>query len=144
MTKSALEIAEQMRAGAHDLVQSREVLARLFAETVELRHVPRRPSDGPISGRLLSEVARREAEAVSRALPGLIVEDPEITVEADTIRVRRRTAGTLLDGTTIDVRTNTLFSVGEGAIVALQSDMDAAGIEAWQKVLAAGDFEAPR
>ena len=142
MTRSASEIAEQMRSVAHDPVKSREVLAGLFAETVELRHVPRRASDGPIPGRLLAEVARRESEAVARALPDLIADDPEITVEADAVRVRRHTTGTLVDGSTIDVRTNTLFGIGDGAIVALQSDMDEASMQAWRTVLAAGGLEA--
>lgn len=144
MTKSASEIAEEMRAVASDHVKSREVLTCLFTESVELQHVPRRPSDGAIAGRVLAEIVRRESEAVFRALPDIIYDDPEITVEADAIRVRRRTFGTLLDGTTIDVRTNTLFRIADGAIVALQSDMDPEGVEAWQKVLAVGGFEAPR
>ena len=57
--------------------------------------------------------------------------------------VRVRTSGALADGTPIDVETNTVFTIADGAIVALQSDMDAGSAEAWKKVLAAGSFEAP-
>lgn len=143
MRKTASEIAEEMRAVAHDQVKSREMLTGLFAESVELQHVPRSSTDGPIAGRLLAEIARRESEAVVRALPDIIHDDPEITVEAGAIRVRRRTVGTLLDGTSVDVRTDTLFSITDGEIAALQSDMDASDRDTWQRVLAAGGFLPP-
>jgi len=143
MTKSASEIAEEMRAVALDRAKSRELLASLFADNVELRHLPARPADGPIAGSFLAEVSRREVEALPRALPDAVHDEAVITVEGDAIRVLGHTSGTLPDGTTIDVRTNTLLTIANGVIVALQSDMDAASMEAWQKVLAAGGFEAP-
>jgi ketosteroid isomerase-like protein len=143
MTASVSEVADQMRAVALDRAKSREVLAGLFAETVELRHSPPSPHDGPIPGSLIADVSKREVAALARALPDVVHEEPEITVEGDAIRVRGRTVGTLTDGTKIDVRTNTLFSVADGAIVGLQSDMDALSVSAWQKVLAAGGFEIP-
>jgi ketosteroid isomerase-like protein len=143
MTKSASEIAEEMRAVAHDRTKSRELLAGLFAENVELRHVPARPADGPIAGSFLAEVSRREVEALPRALNDAVHDETEITVEGDAIRVRGRTSGTLPDGTTIEVRTNTLLTIADGVIVALQSDMDAPSTEAWQKVLVVGGFEVP-
>ena len=58
--------------------------------------------------------------------------------------MRGRTSGTLADGTRVDVETNTLFTIADGAIVALQSDMDPSSVEAWKQVLAAGSFEVPR
>ena len=143
MTKSASEIAEEMRAVTHDRTKSRELLAGLFAENVELQHVPARPADGPIAGSFLAEVSRREVEALPRALHDAVHDEAEITVEGDAIRVRGRTSGTLPDGTTIDVRTNTLLTIADGLIVALQSDMDSPSTEAWQKVLAVGGFEVP-
>jgi ketosteroid isomerase-like protein len=139
MTKSASEIAEEMRAVAHDRTKSRELLASLFAENVELRHVPARPSDGPIAGSFLAEVSRREVEALPRALHDAVHDEAEITVEGDAVRVRGRTSGTLPDGTTIGVRTNTLLTIADGVIVALQ----APSTEAWQKVLVVGGFEVP-
>ena len=51
--------------------QSQETLAALFAEPRwGLRHVPPSPSDGPIPGRRLAELSRREVEASGRALAG--------------------------------------------------------------------------
>ena len=143
MTKSLADIADEMRAVAQDRTKSRNLLASLFAETVELRHVPPSPSDGPIPGSLLSEVSGREVVALARALPDAEHGGTEVTVEGDAVRVRVRTTGALADGTPIDVETNTLFTIAGGAIVGLQSDMDPASATAWKQVLAAGSFEVP-
>ena len=143
MALSADEVADRMRAAGDDPVRSQQTLASLFAEQVELRHVPPSSSDGPIPGALLAEVSRREVEASGRALVGPVARESEITVEGDAIRVRNRIAGTLADGSTVELRTNTLFTVTDGAITALQSDMDAASMAMWGKALAAGGFEIP-
>ena len=144
MTKSAADVADEMRAVVTDRTKSADLLASLFAETVELRHVPPSPSDGPIPGSVLSAVSGGEVAALARAMPDAEHGDSEITVEGDAVRVRGRTSGTLADGTRVDVETNTLFTIADGAIVALQSDMDPSSVEAWKQVLAAGSFEVPR
>ena len=142
MGTSADEIADELRAGEGDVVKTQEVLAQRFAEQIELRHVPPLESDGPIAARLLVQVAGREVAAVERALPDRVI-DGDVAVEGDVIRVRNRTQGTLADGTSIDVQTDTRFTVADGAIVGLESNMDAASMEAWGQVLAAGGFELP-
>jgi hypothetical protein len=142
ITESVDDMAVRLRAVSADRVRSHLALASLFAETIELRHEPSHPSDGPISGRLLAEVSRREVDAAGRALPDL-ASNVEVTVEGDSLRVRSRTTGTLSDGTKVDVQTNTVFVVADGAIVGLYSDMDEASMAAWGHVLAAGGFEIP-
>jgi hypothetical protein len=142
MDDTVNEVAEELRA-AGGVGGTQEVLARRFAEAVELRHDPPSPSDGPIPGALLAEVSRREVEAVGRALRERVDGASDVTVAGDVVHVRGRTRGSLDDGTTIDVRTSTRFTVADGRIVALQSDMDAASGAAWGKVLAAGGFEVP-
>jgi ketosteroid isomerase-like protein len=139
---SANDVANQLRAAAGNPIANQEALARLFADEIQLRHEPPHPSDGPIPGRLLAEMARRELAAVARALPDA-EQDSEITVEGDGVRMRGRTRGTLADGTAVDVQTNTLFSVADGRIVGLRSDMDARSMESWGVVLAAGAIEVP-
>jgi hypothetical protein len=142
MGASVNDIADELRAATGDVVKTQDVLGRYFAEQIELRHVPPHPSDGRIASRLLVEVARREVAAVDRALPDRVA-DGDVTVEGDAIRVQNRTQGTLADGSRIDVRTDTRFTVAGGAIVGLESNMDAAAMEAWGAVLAAGGFERP-
>lgn len=139
---SANDVADQLRAAQGNLIANQEALARLFADEVRLRHEPAHPSDGPLPGRLLAEMSRREVEAVRRALPDA-EQSSEITVEGDGVRMRGRTRGTLADGTAIDVQTNTLFTVADGRIVELHSDMDAQSMEAWGRVLGAGGIEVP-
>jgi len=142
MGTTADDIAEELRAASGDVVKTQEVMARRFAEHIELRHVPPLESDGPIAARLLVEVARREVAAVERALPDRVT-DGDVAVVGDVIRVQNRTQGTLSDGTSVDVRTDTRFTVADGAIVGLESNMDAASMQAWGTVLAAGGFELP-
>ena len=57
MALSADEVADRMRAAGDDPARSQQTLASLFAEQVELRHVPPSSSDGPIPGALLAEVS---------------------------------------------------------------------------------------
>ncbi len=142
MSQSASEIAQQLVATT-DPEGSWEALTRLFAKEVELRHVPPAPTDGPIPGALLAQISHGEVEALSRALPNATHDQPEITVEGDAIRVRRRTHGSLADGTPVDLRTNTVFSIADGQVVALQSDMDGESRRVWQSVLSAGGFPPP-
>jgi hypothetical protein len=139
MAQSANEIAQQLAATA-DPEGSWRALTRLFAKEVELRHDPPAPTDGPIPGALLAQISQREVEALSRAVPNATHDPPEITVEGNAIRIRRRTQGSLPDGTPVDLRTNTLFSIAEGRVVALQSDMDGESVRMWQRVLFAGGF----
>jgi ketosteroid isomerase-like protein len=142
MADSVREIAQQLAAAA-DPGGSWEALTRLFAKEVELRHDPPAPTDGPISGALLAQISLHEMEALSRALPDATHDQPEITVEGNAIRIRRRTQGSLPDGTPVDFRTNTVFSIAEGRVVALQSDMDGESVRMWQRVLSAGGFPPP-
>jgi hypothetical protein len=142
MTKTVGEVADELRAARDDRFKSQRALASLLAETIDLRHEPPHPTDGPIPGRLLAEVSLREVEAVGRAMPDVSTES-DVAVEGDAIRVRGRTTGTLADGTRIDIQTHTVFTVAGGAIVALQSEMDEVSMATWGQVLMAGGFEIP-
>jgi len=143
MTETVNEIAERMRTAADDPVRSVALLGSLFASSVDLHHDPPGPNDGPIPGAVLAETSRREVEAVGRLLPDGFARTSHIAVEGEAIRVRNRLSGTLADGSPIEVETNTLFSVAEGAIVGLRAEMDATTTERWREILSGGGF-APR
>jgi hypothetical protein len=137
------EIAARLRAVAEDRGRSQQLLASLFATSVELRHDPPHPSDGPVAGALLAEISRREVEAADRALVDLRSES-DVDVESnDGIRLRVRTTGAFADGRTVDVQIHTRLTVADGSVVALQADMDDAAMAAWGEVLVAGGFEIP-
>jgi SnoaL-like domain len=138
MTKSVSEIADAIREAGPDRLRSSELMATLYQETIELQHVPPRPGDGPIKSSTLVALAGQEVEALQRALPDASVHPPGVTVEDQRIRVRGRIDGTASDGSTVAVSTNTVFTVSDGRIVALCSEMDADAMQAWVRVLAAG------
>ena len=142
MTKSASEYAADMRtAVAHDRVASQELLASLFAEQVELRHVPASPNDGPIAGALLATVARREVEAMPERSTARSDTTPTSRSRARPYTSGAGSPGPLRDGSTVELRTNTLHTIAGGQIVALESDMDPDSLATWQRVLAAGGMQ---
>ena len=49
MVSTVTEIAEALRAAGADRTRSRELLASLYADTVELQHDPPGAGDGPRS-----------------------------------------------------------------------------------------------
>jgi ketosteroid isomerase-like protein len=137
------EVAAAMRVAGGDRRRSQELLASLFADQVAIRHVPPAPTDSLVPRDVIVDISAREVAALARAMPDAEHGDADVTVEGDAVRVRSRTSGTLRDGTPIDVLTNTSFTVADGRIVALQSEMDAASADAWRTVLAAGEPGTP-
>lgn len=137
---SAATIAEQLRTAGSN---RGELMATLYADQVDLRHVPPLATDGPIPGRLLAEVSLREVAAVEKALADR-TEASEIAVEGeDGIRLIGRTTGTMADGTEVDVTTRVLLTVAAGRVVGLEADLDELSMASWGKVLLAGGFEVP-
>jgi hypothetical protein len=138
VSRSTAQIAEALRAAAQDRDRSSELLASLCADEVVLSHDPRGESEGAIPGRMLGGAVRSEAAAVARALPDAKHVAPEITVTGDRIRMRGTVSGSLADGTDVAIRTDTVFRISNGRIVALTANMDAASAASWARLLAAG------
>jgi ketosteroid isomerase-like protein len=118
-------------------------MASLFADTVELTHVPPLPADGPIAASDLSEISAADMQAVSRGLHNRSADQPSISVEGSSVRIRSTMRGTLANGDPIRVDGEVLLEVRDGRIVALQSHRDPESWAQWFKVLAAGHFEPP-
>jgi hypothetical protein len=143
MTTTAMEIAQAIREAGGDRKASSELMASLYDETITLQHVPPSPSDGQIPRNLLIAVSQREVTTLQRAFPDAPVHRPEVTVEGERIRVRGRFEGTAADGTRVDIKTNTVFTVEAGRIIALSSEMDPEATLAWASVLKEGSSEMP-
>jgi hypothetical protein len=143
MTTSAEAVAEAIRAAGSDRTKSRKLLASLYAESIELHHVPPGPNDGPVASSVLVAIAEQEVAAVERALPNPTIHTPDVTVDGDRVRVRNRIEGDVTTGKHIDVTTNTVFTVAAGRIVGLQSEMDPDAMQTWVEVLTIGAFELP-
>jgi hypothetical protein len=143
MTSDIGEIAAAMRAAGADRTKSRELLASLYADTVELQHDPPGTGDGSVPARMLIALAEQEVAAMERALPDSAAHPLEVSVDGDRLRMRGRVEGTLADGTRVDVMTNTVFTVAGGRIVGLRSEMTPEDMQTYGAVLAAGAFEVP-
>ena len=143
MTTSAGDIARELDAVKGDRDRYQQVMARFYAETIQLSHVPPSSYDGPIPSRYLIEVAANEVESLGRALSDLDIGEPEVTVEGEAFRVRGSVSGRLADGARLAITTNTVFTVADGLITGLRSEMSPADTEAWVAVLTAGAVGEP-
>lgn len=135
------EVAETIRQTGSDRGRLRETMNGLYAETIELTHEPRLPGDGPIPSSVLIALGGQEVAALERAMPDAWLDIPDVSVERDRIRVRNRMGGTLTDGSAVEVSTNTVYTVADGRIVGLRSEMAPEEMQRWAGVLVAGQFE---
>lgn len=136
-------IAQALRDDLNQPVSGRPpALADLFAETVELRHVPATPNDGPVAGSVLRTMAIAEHEAVQRALPDLAPEAVTVTVDGDTIDARSTMVGTL-EGAPVRLEQVIRLTTRDGEVVGLEAHLDEDRLATLAAVLAAGDFEVP-
>jgi hypothetical protein len=140
----AERIAELLRADAEAPQAGRpSVMSSLFAETIELSHVPPLPADGPITADLLRAISVADMAAVSSGLLNRVAEKASITVEGSSIRIRSSLRGNLATGKPINVDNDVLIEIRDGKIVALQGHRDEDGWAQWFEVLEAGNFDPP-
>jgi hypothetical protein len=137
VSMSVTAIAQAIRDAGTDRSKSSALMASLYSETIELRHVPPIPSDGPIPSRLLVEVAAKEVAILQRVLPDAVISPPTVTVDGPDIRVRGGIHGVTVGGSPVDLTTNTVFTVSDGRIVGLSSEMAPEDMKAWGEVLGA-------
>jgi hypothetical protein len=138
------EIAARVRTEYESPSGGPPAMAEFFGETVEVRHVPPLPMDGPIDGEVLRQVSTAEAAAVQRALQDVVHDDVHVEVDGNSIRVRTTSRATFTDGRTRELASDMVLEVVDGRIVTLESrqvsDEHASDM---REVLAAGDFEVP-
>jgi hypothetical protein len=139
---SAPEIAAELQQAAGDGHKTHETLSRYYAAEVDIRHVPPGPTDGPWPKRVLVEIGAIEVAALLRALPNA-EKETDVEIQDDSIRVRSRSRGRLIDGTDVVVESTTTYYVADGAIVGLRSETDPDTAAARARVLMAGGFEIP-
>jgi hypothetical protein len=118
-------------------------MATLFADSVELRHDPPIPTDGPIPGATLRDVAIAETRAANRAFTEVVRDNVEVTVDGPSIRVRATTKGTLMTGAAISIDTDVVVEVRDGEIVAMNAHLGDENTARWREALEAGGFERP-
>jgi ketosteroid isomerase-like protein len=139
-THIARRLAAAFRAGPAD---AQSTLRSLYADEVELRHIPALPSDGPVDGTRLREGQDREAAAIGRAIPGYAYDDVNVEVDGDRVHVTAWIHGTLTTGTSVRLRSDMYCTVRDGHVVGLEHVMDDETMAAWMDVAAAGGLAVP-
>jgi hypothetical protein len=119
-------------------------MSSLYADTIDLSHVPPRAADGPIDAELMRKISVADMEAVGRGLPDRTFDKPTITVEGGYVRIRSAIRGTLVTGETVKVNNDVKLAVRDGKIVALEAHRDEESWSNWFKILEAGKFDPPQ
>jgi hypothetical protein len=144
MTADVQQVAEQLRADYASPDPDREpAMASLFAATVELKHVPPAPTDGPLPGAMLRDVAIAETQAANRAFTEVTRDNVQVTVNGSSIRLQSTTKGTLVNGESVSIDTDVVVEIQDGRIVAMEARMSEEDGKRWRQALEAGGFEAP-
>ena len=142
MSTDVEEIAQRLRADYASQDPDREpAMASLFGETVELRHDPPAPTDGPLAGAMLRDVVIAESRAAYHAFTDVVRDNIDVTVDGSSIRIRATTKGTLVTGDAISVDTDVVVEIRDGRIVAMSSRMGEEDGARWRQALEAGGFE---
>jgi hypothetical protein len=137
-------VADQLRA-AFDAGpdEAQDALRSLYAEQVEVRHVPTLPSDGVVHRARLVEVSTREAAAVRGAIPDEHYGDIHIDADGDRIHVRVAIYGTLITGKTIELVSDSTYTVTDGHIAGIEHHMPPEAMAGWAEVATAGGLRVP-
>lgn len=139
-TQVARQLEAAFKAGP-DAAQS--TLAALYAESVELRHVPAFPSDGPIDGVRLRESSHREAAAIRNAIPDYDYDDVQVVTVGERVHVKAFIRGTLGTGSSVRLLSEMYCSVRDERIVGVEHHMDNDTLVAWVEVAEAGGLRVP-
>lgn len=144
-TRDAKWLAEQLRAEVESPREGQpSVMSSLYADIIDLRHLPPRAADGPIDAGLMREISIADMEAVGRGLPDRTFDQPTITVEGDYVHIQSAIRGTLATGEAVKVDNDVKVKVLDGRIVALEAHRDEASWANWFKILDAGKFDPPQ
>ncbi len=101
-----------------------EALIPHLADTIEVRHHPVQPGDGPIAGSEYAVLMR--GEHLREFMPDERQIAEKITVDGDVITAAQRFVGTLVDGTKIDMPLSQTFTFADGKLAAIDHYTDPA------------------
>jgi hypothetical protein len=132
-------VAQQLkRAFGEGPAHSRSAFRLLFADKVDLRHVPPLDSDGVVSGKSLADGIDREAAAIGTALSDQRYEHVMVTVEGDVVTVRAELLGCLANGNFVHLPVQSRCTIKGERIVGLEQILDGDAMKAWTEVAVAG------
>ena len=144
-TANAKQIAEQLRTAFENGPEAAQTALRaLYADTLELHHVPPLPSDGTVDGERMREASGREAAAVKSAIPDQHYDNIEVIADRSRVHVKAWIQGTLTTGKSIRVLSEMWCTVRDGRIIAIEHLMDKDAMAGWVEVAAAGGMKVPK
>src|SRR6476659_6774301 len=111
------------RLQAAERGEREEVLGQLFAEKVDLRHVPSSDHDGPMAREQLVAGATAERKLFESAIPDF-VSTHRYEVEDERIVEQYHMRGTVPGGGALDNRMTITYTVSDGAISAMTAEID--------------------
>jgi hypothetical protein len=115
---NASDVAEQLRnAYARGFAETQTGAFPFFAETVDIRHLPPSPLDGPRLTPELQEETLRQVAAMRRAVPDLAMDTKVDARGEDTVIVASVMSGTLPDGATLRADVLIEYELAGGKIV---------------------------
>jgi hypothetical protein len=137
-------VAYQLRAAFNAGPEEAQGAMRLlYAERVEIRHVPALPSDGMVHRARLLDVSTREAAAVRSAIPDQHYGEIHIDVDGDRIDVRVAISGTLITGKAVELTSDSTYTVRSGHIAGIEHRMSPKAMAGWAEVASAGGLRVP-
>jgi ketosteroid isomerase-like protein len=122
MTVSNDELAQRIRGIFAD--GDFEDLSEVAADKVEIVHVPPQPVDGELDGATWAAAEAGVASAIRTVIPNFTVKPAEVTTDGDQIRLVSFLTGTLEDGSQLNHRVDTAFTVKDGKVVKSVSQAD--------------------
>jgi ketosteroid isomerase-like protein len=117
------EMAERLRAAGDG--EREQVLAELFAETVELQHDPVNEHDGPMPRERLTKGATAERDMLAQVMPDFTATF-SYEVDGDRIIEQYHMGGTMPNGEVLDNPMVITFTVADGAITVMHAKFDPA------------------
>lgn len=145
MTRAdATKVAEQLETAfktGPEVAQT--VLASLYADQLELHHVPALPSDGTVNGARMRAASGMEAAAIKNAIPDQYYDDVTVEVDGERVHIKVWIRGTLATGKAVRLVSDMFCTVRAGHIVAMEHVMDNDTMAAWAEVAIAGGLKIP-
>lgn len=116
-TRTAEEIAAELRKIPVDLVGWTDTLIGLCADPFEIVHAPSAPHDGMTTAAAMLELENQVYPVVLQAIPDMEREVGTISVMDDVITFTQASVGTAPDGTRLRIPGVYILTVKDGKIV---------------------------
>lgn len=142
-SESVGRVAAQLRSAAAEGPRAvGRVLADCYAEKISVSHEPPLSGDGSFDRETLAAHMEAEYAAIDRALPNMSYESV-VEVDSSVISMTSTISGTTADGTSVMASTRTKYTVRDGEVVEIASEVDSETVATMLKLLTDAGFLPP-